>query len=249
MKQMKQTNDSNSNVGECLSSEKGAEESYRGEKGAKYFAEHFQPRLSFGRRYQARYFLPYCAKQTILLDFGCGDGTILRELPAARKIGIELNPLCRERIKEANRLLDVPIRICESIDEVESDFVEVAISNHCLEHVETPLDSLRRIRSKLVNGGRLVIVTPYDDWRSAVHREWTAQDADHHLHTWSPRNLGNLVQMAGFQVEQSRIYKFTMSPKLYWVYRLLGDGTFRLACRLFSVYKCRREVFCTARKS
>ena len=245
---MKQHNDTKSDVGEDLSSEKGAAESYRGEQGAKYFAEHFQSRLSFGRKYQARYFLPFCGNRTTLLDFGCGDGTILSELPAAIKIGIELNPLCRERIREANRHLDVPIRICENIDEVEIDSVEVAISNHCLEHVETPLECLRKIRSRLVSGGKLVIVTPYDDWRSAVHREWTPHDADHHLHTWSPRNLGNLVQVAGFHVEQTRICKFTMSPKLYWIHRLLGDGTFRLACRLFSVYKCRREVFCAARK-
>ncbi len=47
---------------------------YLGERGAEYFEGRFGDEMSFGRRFQSRYFAPYCSNELRLLDFGCGDG-------------------------------------------------------------------------------------------------------------------------------------------------------------------------------
>ena len=59
---------------------------YSGESGDKYFGEKFDGRMSLGRQFQAEYFLPHCSDDLVLVDFGCGDGTTLRRLPAKEKI-------------------------------------------------------------------------------------------------------------------------------------------------------------------
>ena len=221
---------------------------YKGEEGKKYYAEHFGSRLDFGIKYQSRYFAPYCSSALTLLDFGCGDGTILRELPGKTKTGIEINPACVSVIEQQNKDASVPISVVNDISKVPDGSVDVAISNHALEHVPAPIDALSEIKRVLAPSGKLVIVTPFDDWRAPLHDSWTPEDADRHLHTWSPRNLGNLASEAGLSVETVRLVTSKWSPKIFWIHRLFGDRAFQLACYCLAVYKQRREVLMIAAK-
>lgn len=166
---------------------------YIGERGKEYFSGRFDERQSFGRRYQSRYFVPHCSPDKVLLDYGCGDGTILRQLPAVRKFGVEVNPLCRNKIHQLNEDLPCPITVFESIETIDDDSVDVAISNHCMEHVPHPFTVLSELKRVLAPGRRLVLVTPFDDWRQKGKSSWTPGDKDNHLYTWNPMNLGNLL--------------------------------------------------------
>jgi SAM-dependent methyltransferase len=221
---------------------------YSGDAGKAYFSSHFSERLTFGRKVQSRYFAPHCRDDSTLLDFGCGDGTILRALPARRKIGVEINETCAQNIKVLNANEAVPITVYEDIAQVPDAVAHVAISNHSLEHVPLPLMTLKELRRVIMPGGQLVIVTPFDDFRRPRHRNWSADDIDRHLHTWSPRNLGNLVSEAGFSVIEARLCTFKWSPKIFWIHRFLGDPAFRLACSLLGWLKNSREVFLLARR-
>lgn len=224
-------------------------EFYRGDSGAEYFKTHFDDRLTFGRRYQGHhYFLPYCRSDLTVLDFGCGDGTMLRSLPAKRKLGVEVNEACQQRIRALNAQEAVAIELYDDLAKVPEGIADVAISNHCLEHVPLPLVTLKALRRVVVPGGQLVLVTPFDDWRRPGHRSWSSDDIDRHLHTWSPRNLGNLVSEGGFKVLEVRICTFAWSRKIFWIHRLLGDRAFRFACFLLGWYKSSREVFLVANR-
>jgi SAM-dependent methyltransferase len=222
-------------------------EHYLGESGRRYFAERFTSSQDFGRRWQSRYFQPYCGPDKTLLDFGCGDGTILRELPAARKLGVEVNPHCVARIKELNATVPVPIVMHADIAEVGSGTVDVLISNHCIEHVPEPWHTLAEFRRVLRPEGLLVLITPFDDWRIGAWREWSAGDRQNHLYTWSPMNIGNLLTEVGFHVRESRLQSVAWSPRIFWVHRLLGDTAFGLACRVLAAVTHRREVLSVAR--
>jgi SAM-dependent methyltransferase len=221
---------------------------YSGESGKAYFSSHFDERLTFGREVQSQYFAPYCRNELTLLDFGCGDGTILRALPARRKIGVEVNEMCAQRIQELNARQAVPITLFEDLAQVPDAIAEVTISNHSLEHVPLPLNVLKELGRVTAKGGQLVLVTPFDDFRRPSHRYWSADDIDRHLHTWSPRNLGNLVSEAGFCVLEAHLCTFKWSPKIFWIHRFLGDPAFRLACSLLGWLKNSREVFLLARR-
>jgi SAM-dependent methyltransferase len=221
---------------------------YTGQGGEQYFLKHYTEANETGRQWQARYFQPHCSETDVVLDFGCGSGTILRNINARKRIGVEINEIARI---ECERLCDkagVSVELHDGLGAVASGSVDVVISNHCLEHVSAPLDTLTRLCEVLRPLGTIVLVTPFDDWRNGNNRRWRANDSNHHLYTWSPMNLGNLLTDAGFQVEFVRVSSQSWSPRIFWVKRLFGPRLFALACWLTSLVRNGREVLAKGRK-
>jgi SAM-dependent methyltransferase len=224
---------------------------YLGQRGREYFGDagRFTGVQDFGRIWQSRHFAPYCGNESVVLDFGCGDGTILRALPAARRLAVEVNPHCIERIEGFNARSGPSIEVRPSIDEWGSEIADVAISNHALEHVIAPDRALRGVLRVLKPGGMLVLVTPYDDWRGRGQRDWVPGDRQCHLYTWTPLNIGNLLAEVGFEVVSSRLATTAWSPRMFWLDRWFGRSAFALGCTFLSRVVQRREVVSIARRS
>ena len=222
---------------------------YIGERGHEYYESKFNSRMQFGRLWQLRYFEPYCGTQFDLLDFGCSDGLSLRILPAHRRIAVEANPSARDNCVRLATEQGIDIEVHASLEEVADNSADVAISNHCLEHVPRPYDAIAELYRIVKPGGTLILVTPIDDWRDHKNHSWKKADCDNHLYTWSPMNLGNLVSEAGFVPEKIQVCTTAWSPKLFWIHRWFGGRAFALACRVLAAHKNRRELFCLARKS
>lgn len=231
------------------SRETGGIDAYQGETGRQYFDAKFDGRMDIGRRFQADYFVPYVSSTDAILDFGCGDGTALRILPASRKIGVEVNPACHAKIAALNFQESVPIEVHDDLHRLPDEMVDIAISNHCLEHVPSPLESLRELHRVLRSKGKLIIVVPFDDWRIRGHLDWRPGNADNHLFTWAPLNLGNLVSIAGFRVERVSLQSQAWSPRFFFVQRYFGKWAFCQASRFYSWLTNRREILCIAEKN
>jgi len=140
-----------------------------------------------------------------VLDFGCGGGYLLSSLTCAKKVGVELNPHAR------TVAADFGIETYSSIHEVPSEYVDVIISNHAMEHVEAPLEIMKQLFRVLKSGGVLVIVVPCEQPSESgfFYRE---NDINNHLYTWCPMTLGNLSKAAGFTVMECTDFQHQWIP-------------------------------------
>lgn len=198
---------------------------YRSQRGKEYFAWQSQGGLQRGR-INARKFARFIRPHEAVLDFGCGGGTLLHHLDCARRIGVEVNPAAREAA-QANG-----IEVHESLETVPDGSIDAVVSNHSLEHVLSPVHVLSDLRRKLMPGGRLVLCVPIDDWRT--QKRINLSDVNHHLYTWTPLLMGNLLTEAGYRVERVWVYTHAWPPKNWqkldaalpaWLFDLICTAT------------------------
>lgn len=180
-------------------------------------------------------FEPYVREGAEILDFGCGDGALLAALGG--RCGVEINPHAAAAARSRGLTVETGL---EAFDGASFD---VIVSNHCLEHVEDPLAALRGMRRVIRADGLLVIVVP-------CHRPgfvFRDRDRDFHLFSWSAANLGNLVKLAGFEVEEARELKHRWPPKWRLILKHGGMTAFHLASRLWArLDRSASQVICVA---
>jgi hypothetical protein len=158
-----------------------------------------------------------------VVDFGCGGGFLLANLTCKDKIGVEVNAVARKNCERLN------VKAVESIDDVPEGWADKIISNHALEHVDRPFELLLTLRSKLKPMGRLIFVVPCE----SVGTKYVSADVHKHLFTWSPRNLGNLFESAGYETIECKAFHHRWIPKCMAVQKLLGWKLFHKVSRAY----------------
>lgn len=216
----------------------GASPHYLGQSGTNYFAYQHVGGLLRGQLNARTKFARFVRPGDVVLDFGCGGGTLLRSLECARRVGVEINPVARVEASAHG------IEVFETAAEVPDAVADVIVSNHSLEHVTHPFAVLQALRGKLKARGKLVLVVPLDDWR--VQRSYTPQDIDHHLYTWTPLSLGNLLSEAGCDVGEVSVLTHAWFPNwTRWLGRL-PVGVFDAVCWAYSICARRRQLLAVA---
>jgi len=162
-----------------------------------------------------------------VLDFGCGGGYLLKNLNCARRVGLEVNPAAAQRAKENG------VECHAVLDTIADSSIDVVISNHALEHVPCPFQTLAALKAKLIPNGRLVIVVPCE----ATIAPYNCEDINRHLYTWNPQILGNLAREAGYTVEQVSPIFHKWPPRFLDVQKNFGWNPFHLIARLYGRYK------------
>jgi len=75
----------------------------------------------------------------ILMDFGCGGGYLLNNFNNKQKIGFEINKTsCIECEKHG-------VSVYNNFDDISNNSIDAIISNHAMEHVPLPLQSLQNL--------------------------------------------------------------------------------------------------------
>jgi SAM-dependent methyltransferase len=210
---------------------------YGAEEGAEYLAyqaggAELEARIAAGR------FQPYLTPDATVVDFGCGTGWLLNVLDTGPKIGIEPNPKARDIANSFG------ITTVASPSQLEDASADTVISNHALEHSLAPHSELVELLRILKPGGRLVIGLPLDDWRA--QKRVDPADLNHHLYTWTPQLLSNLLVEAGFRVESVRAFTYLQPYYNHILFPRLPRPVFDLLARGFGHYKRYRQVFAVA---
>lgn len=220
--------------------DKSISDHYLGGSGRAYQAARQTDPRDHGYAVDFEYFRPYLHATDVVLDFGCGNGGILRHIQplVARIDGVEVNPAVRAIAEESGAA------IYSHLDQVPSNNrYDVVFSNHVLEHVRDVCKILESIRTLLKPNGVLVLKLPFDDANSSYQREWTEHDIDHHLYTWTPRLLANLLQETGYKVQLCKLVTSAWHPRLFVAKRF---GLQALAFWSLAVLKRRRQTFAVA---
>ena len=177
-----------------------------------------------------------------ILDVGCGGGFLAEKIETEYIVkvdGFEVNPRAIVSCKEKN------IKVSSSFDEIPDHFYDLIISNHCLEHVPSPLDFIKQLKTKLAVGGLLRFYVPLD----SRNVKYDSNNIDQHLYSWSPMNLGNLFGAAGFSVIEAKAFNHRWPPFYLFIYKLLGDKGFNIASSLYGhLYTKYNQAFVTCQK-
>jgi len=154
-----------------------------------------------------------------VLEFGVGTGLDLWKLRCRRRVGYDPSQFGKQACEQAG------IQFVHDLEQLQGEKFSAVICHHVLEHVPSPLDSLRAMAELLQPGGRLILVVPYEYGRS--FNRYRPDEINRHLYTWNPLTLGNLLDEAGFRPESVTTaptgYEQRLAPLAkagYPVYRL-----------------------------
>jgi hypothetical protein len=89
-----------------------------------------------------------------------------------------------------------------------------------------------------------VLWLPLDDWRA---QRRLRPDPNHHLYTWTPLLLANLLEEAGFTVEECRVVTHAWPPFTATLARL-PRPIFDLIARFWAIVRRRRQLTAIARR-
>ena len=159
-------------------------------------------------------------------------------LSCDKKIGIDPNKAARETAKRND------IEVYSSIEEVPDNFADVIISNHVLEHVLRPFESLSLLKRKVKVGGKLIFVVPHQTPRERFRET----DINQHLYNWNPLTLGNLFKMAGYNIVKIDTIRHRWPPGYRIIRNLFGEKSFHLISRIYAVCRNSYQIRVVAEK-
>ena len=138
-----------------------------------------------------------------VLEIGAGIGTITREIAPGRErvIALEADPFYVQRLRnlfrdsEVVRPVHAPVERTDW-DSLAREHLDTVMLSNVLEHIEDDAAAVRRFRSVLPEGGRLVILVP------ALPALYGGIDeAIGHYRRYTPETLQRVIESNGFRLE------------------------------------------------
>lgn len=152
-----------------------------------------------------------------ILDFGCGAGGFLLNAKYRAKncYGVELDNQYIRHYTTNN------LEVIQDIDNFNKK-VDIVFMFHVLEHIDDPLKLLDKMKSKIIDGGSLIIEVPnaddalltlYENDGFSNFTYWSP-----HLFLYNAQTLSDLMKMAGYKIDYIKQFqRYTLSNHLYWL--------------------------------
>ncbi len=136
--------------------------------------------------------------QTKWLDFGCGNGGLVRHLAANHPC--QAGGFEEGWIADQARLRGIPILNESELAERDGTF-DIVTAVEVLEHVEWPVRTLAHIRRLLKPGGLLFVATGNAQPQSGRILNWRYATPEMHISFFEPQTLARAMKMAGLTPE------------------------------------------------
>ena len=160
-----------------------------------------------------------------ILDFGCGWGGFLKNIGKYKSLnGVELRKECIRYIQKNIK----KINISNDINSFDKKF-DVITMFHVLEHIPYQLDTLKSLKSKLKNKGKIIIEVPHaEDFLILQNelkefRDFTFWSEHLILHTF--KSLKTMLFKSGFRKINIQYYqRYNFSNHLGWFLKRKPGG-------------------------
>lgn len=135
------------------------------------------------------------SSSTKWLDFGCGNGGLVRHV--RREARCEIAGFEEGWVADLARGYGIPILEENELISCENMF-DVVTAIEVIEHVDDPVSLLRRIRRLLKPGGILFLTTGNAEPRRGRILDWGYAVPEIHISFFEPQTLAKAMQKAGF---------------------------------------------------
>ena len=164
-------------------------------------------------------------KNKDILDFGCGWGGFLKNVENYKSLsGVELRKECVNYIQNNIK----KINISDNINSFDKKF-DVITMFHVLEHIPHQVDTLKVLKSKLKNKGKIIIEVPHAEDFLILQEElkefknFTFWSEHLILHTY--KSLKSILMKAGFKNINIEYYqRYNFSNHLGWFLKRKPGG-------------------------
>ena len=158
---------------------------------------------------------------TSLLDFGCGNGGLLKMLksncPDKNITGVELNNELVEYINTEN------INVYNNIDKMPKNInFDCIMLNHVLEHLYDPIEILKELKQKMNDNTLLIIEVPHandfliSEYNCDQFKKFTFWSE--HLILYTEKSIMNLLNSVGFsKITVSYYQRYNIFNHLGWL--------------------------------
>jgi len=221
----------------------GTDERYRGLAGLRYHEGKRKipdAAYSWVARVRAAKLASFVRLEDVVLEYGVGYGWNLAALPCRRRLGYDVAEAVAEQVRQHG------IEFFQDEAQLPTGAAEVLLCHHTLEHVLHPPATLEFFHQWLSPKGRLVLVVPWERERNL--RRFRREEPNHHLYSWSPQSLGNLVEDCGYEVARvgTWVYGYDRFAAV-WANRLrLGEPGFKFVRKVLQIVRPLRESYVVA---
>jgi 2-polyprenyl-3-methyl-5-hydroxy-6-metoxy-1,4-benzoquinol methylase len=136
------------------------------------------------------------------LDLGCGPGFVASVIDSDKYIKYGLDP-SKKAIKIAEQYMDYTVIGFLEDDTFKEEFFDVIFCNHVIEHVEDPIDFVKKLNKILKTHGHLIIASPnFDSGAARLFQDKYRMLHDKtHISLFSDFSLKSLLEDHGFIVD------------------------------------------------
>ena len=171
-----------------------------------------------------------------ILDYGCGDGTLLgviqrrlgRQTPELH--GFDPNPLAITLADAILKERGVPATLHQTSAALPERYFDRVICTEVIEHASSPSSLLSDFARVLKPGGRLVVTTPI--------RLTEEPEDPNHVREWFPSEFARLFETSDWRLIAHEQLVPAAAPEVYfWRPRIFARvPVFRLLCNVLSIY-------------